>query len=270
MIRKRFGFTLIELLVVIAIIAILAAILFPVFAQAREKARAASCLANVKQFSLSTLMYIQDYDETFPQSVDCVSGCTADPLGRGGIIVPGSGATVETVYSLIMPYMKNTDILVCPSQRPGVDFAATIAPIGLKLTTTFRYASYGINFALFQDPGLPPGLFEADPVLSLASVSEPVTTTMFYDTRYDKPGANAKRTAEGCALLGATSVFGWDNFPGDSRHSDGFNVGFVDGHAKFYNKKGTIPGTSPSGATTVNTYTLPCDMSGIPGGTADT
>jgi len=268
-VQKR-AFTLIELLVVIAIIAILAAILFPVFAQAREKARSISCLSNVKQFSLSTLMYIQDYDEMFPQSVNCVSGCMADPLGRGGIIVPGSGATVETVYSLIMPYMKNTDILVCPSQRPGVDFRATIAPIGLQLTTTFRYASYGINFALFQDPGLPPGLFEADPVIALAAVNEPVTTTMFYDTRYDRPGANAKRTAEGCPLLPATSVFGWDNFPGDSRHSDGFNVGFVDGHAKFSNKRGTIPGTSPRGATTVPTYTLPCDLSGIPGGTADT
>ena len=157
-VQKR-AFTLIELLVVIAIIAILAALLFPVFAQAREKARSISCLSNVKQFSLSALMYLQDYDEMFPQSVNCVSGCMADPLGRGGIIVPGSGATV---------------------------------------------------------------------------------------------------------------VFGWDNFPGDSRHSDGFNVGFVDGHAKFSNKRGTIPGTSPRGATTVPTYTLPCDLSGIPGGTADT
>lgn len=270
MLRKTTGFTLIELLVVIAIIAILAAILFPVFAQAREKARAISCLSNVKQFSLCTLMYIQDYDELFPQSVNCVSGCMADPLGRGGIVVPGSGATVETVYSLIMPYMKNTDILVCSSQRPGVDFAATIAPIGLRLTPVFRYASYGINFALFQDPGLPPGLFEADPVVPLASVSEPVNTTMFYDTRYDRPGANAKRTAEGCALLPATSVFGWDNFPGDSRHSDGFNIGFVDGHAKYYNKRGRVPGTSPSGNTVVPTYTLPCDLSGIPEGTPNT
>src|SRR5712675_538712 len=63
---RRTGFTLIELLVVIAIIAILAAILFPVFAQAREKARAISCLSNSKQVSLGVLMYVQDYDETFP------------------------------------------------------------------------------------------------------------------------------------------------------------------------------------------------------------
>lgn len=64
--RVRKGFTLIELLVVIAIIAILAAILFPVFAQAREKARLATCTSNMKQINLSLLMYIQDYDETFP------------------------------------------------------------------------------------------------------------------------------------------------------------------------------------------------------------
>jgi prepilin-type N-terminal cleavage/methylation domain-containing protein len=67
-VRRRSAFTLIELLVVIAIIAILAAILFPVFAQAREKARQAACLSNLKQIGTGVMMYVQDYDETFPQS----------------------------------------------------------------------------------------------------------------------------------------------------------------------------------------------------------
>jgi prepilin-type N-terminal cleavage/methylation domain-containing protein len=75
--RSQPGFTLIELLVVIAIIAILAAILFPVFAQAREKARAISCISNLKQIGLSLIMYTQDYDEAFPAA-------TADPNSNGG------------------------------------------------------------------------------------------------------------------------------------------------------------------------------------------
>ena len=65
---RRSAFTLIELLVVIAIIAILAAILFPVFAQAREAARQTSCLSNTKQFAVATIMYVQDYDETYPMA----------------------------------------------------------------------------------------------------------------------------------------------------------------------------------------------------------
>src|SRR3989440_9391240 len=87
--RKTSGFTLIELLVVIAIIAILAAILFPVFAQAREAARKATCLSNEKQLSLGWLMYAQDYDETFPMSAQL------DP--RGGQIF---------WMSMIDPYVK--------------------------------------------------------------------------------------------------------------------------------------------------------------------
>lgn len=93
----RKGFTLIELLVVIAIIAILAAILFPVFARAREKARQSSCLSNVKQIMLSITMYIQDYDETLPPS-------------RAH---PASGWKVWTTAT--EPYRKNEQILTCPS-----------------------------------------------------------------------------------------------------------------------------------------------------------
>jgi len=100
----RRGFTLIELLVVIAIIAILAAILFPVFARAREKARQTSCLSNLKQIGLAELMYVQDYDETF------------SPLVTGA---PGDGSPTRTTwFALIMPYMKNAQIGQCPSIKP--------------------------------------------------------------------------------------------------------------------------------------------------------
>jgi len=92
--RKPGGFTLIELLVVIAIIAILAAILFPVFAQAREKARQSSCLSNLKQIGTAMHMYMQDYDSVFMRNEQTVTGCP---------------------QTLLQPYTKNTQIWVCPS-----------------------------------------------------------------------------------------------------------------------------------------------------------
>jgi prepilin-type N-terminal cleavage/methylation domain-containing protein/prepilin-type processing-associated H-X9-DG protein len=95
--RRKNAFTLIELLVVIAIIAILAAILFPVFAQAREKARAISCLSNEKQLALGILMYVQDYDDTFPLAFDEAAGWT------------GTSWPVR-----IDPYIKNLGVFHCP------------------------------------------------------------------------------------------------------------------------------------------------------------
>jgi prepilin-type N-terminal cleavage/methylation domain-containing protein/prepilin-type processing-associated H-X9-DG protein len=113
MLRRRAGFTLIELLVVIAIIAILAAILFPVFAQAREAARKASCISNLKQISMAAMMYIQDYEEVLP----------GPALRRPG----GPPATQYSNYwwgrrwtcwpELLMPYNKSVDIYTCPSKR---------------------------------------------------------------------------------------------------------------------------------------------------------
>src|SRR5262245_31487456 len=101
--RKR-GFTLIELLVVIAIIAILAAILFPVFAQARPKARQATCLSNLKQIGLGVMMYAQDYDEAYPSaSATSAVGVTSwEPEGSG-----------RNIKELIVPYTKNLNIWQC-------------------------------------------------------------------------------------------------------------------------------------------------------------
>ena len=100
---RRRGFTLIELLVVIAIIAILAAILFPVFARAREKARQTSCLSNVKQLGLGILMYAQDYDERLP----------LDGIWLVGAVYP----TAPFWDIRILPYVKNQQIYICPSAR---------------------------------------------------------------------------------------------------------------------------------------------------------
>jgi prepilin-type N-terminal cleavage/methylation domain-containing protein/prepilin-type processing-associated H-X9-DG protein len=104
--QKR-AFTLIELLVVIAIIAILAAILFPVFAQAREKARQASCLSNQKQIGLGVMQYVQDYDETYPTAYYYKNNTATQNGGSAGGYVHMS--------VLINPYLKNAQVWVCPS-----------------------------------------------------------------------------------------------------------------------------------------------------------
>ncbi len=102
---KRTGFTLIELLVVIAIIAILAAILFPVFARARERARQTSCLSNMKQIGLAAMMYAQDYNEVYAPT---------------DLRYPGHRVTSATYWpELLQPYLANWQILTCPSERPG-------------------------------------------------------------------------------------------------------------------------------------------------------
>src|SRR2546423_9133164 len=104
---RKGAFTLIELLVVIAIIAILAAILFPVFAQAKAAAKKTSCLSNLRQNAVAVLMYNTDYDGNFAQSV-----YTTD--GPNGYLIPAMGYHVFTVYDAILPYTKNTDIYTCP------------------------------------------------------------------------------------------------------------------------------------------------------------
>src|SRR5712671_1597970 len=107
--RTRCGFTLIELLVVIAIIAILAAILFPVFAQARAKARGVSCLSNVRQLVTSMNMYAQDYDEAFPRWQWDLSW-----VGGTG---PSTNNATSIWWNAIYPYVKNTQIYNCPDNN---------------------------------------------------------------------------------------------------------------------------------------------------------
>jgi prepilin-type N-terminal cleavage/methylation domain-containing protein len=130
--RRRPGFTLIELLVVIAIIAILAAILFPVFAKAREKARSTSCLSNVKQLMLAVDQYVQDFDETYPAEVAAV------PAGNGGIVVQ------------LDPYAKNRQIWVCPSWKQDV----WVTCPGDRTVSTYNTHgdARGISMATVQEP----------------------------------------------------------------------------------------------------------------------
>src|SRR5258707_13232840 len=145
---KGFGFTLIELLVVIAIIAILAAILFPVFAQAREKARATSCLSNTKQMGLALRMYVQDYDEKFPFAANLESGFADSDKWYG---------TVK-----LQPYIKNGDILFCPSMTKFTQYN--------KLCTY----SYNIHLGYFWYP--PGGNYSFYQGASDAQVAFPAQT----------------------------------------------------------------------------------------------
>ena len=111
---RRTGFTLIELLVVIAIIAILAAILFPVFAQARERARAVSCLSNTRQIGVGLAMYVQDNDELMPTEFAAVTTPEA-------AAIPGGGAWVIPYDIQILPYIKNDQVFGCPSDSGRSD-----------------------------------------------------------------------------------------------------------------------------------------------------
>jgi prepilin-type processing-associated H-X9-DG protein len=144
------------------------------------------------------------------------------------LLLPGTNDRVFTVFDAVMPYMKNVDIIVCPSNRPGIDWEAILATIRLRTAGNFRYGSYAYNFALFQDPSLPPGLWENDPVVPMAAVQDPVNTIMFYDSVYKHPmdpliDPNCPRPR---------FIFDWSTFPGDPRHKNGININFVDGHAR--------------------------------------
>ncbi|HZP81200.1 MAG TPA: DUF1559 domain-containing protein [Chthonomonadaceae bacterium] len=183
--RKGAAFTLIELLVVIAIIAILAAILFPVFAQAREKARQTSCLSNTKQMGLALMMYVQDYDETY-----CPAYYYGNPYSSGNLDLTG----IYQWSGLIQPYTKNLGIFICPSDKigglPPTNFnqstnnagagtaGATCANCSFQDIQAPRL-SYTANEAIMPRPrGGVGGVMVGQPqsVVALASVDAPAAT----------------------------------------------------------------------------------------------
>jgi prepilin-type N-terminal cleavage/methylation domain-containing protein/prepilin-type processing-associated H-X9-DG protein len=212
--RDRAGFTLIELLVVIAIIAILAAILFPVFAQAREKARQTACLSNAKQIGLALQMYTQDYDEVVPNQWWDHSGCTEWDC---------------TPAWQLAPYTKNTQVWVCPSKGRG-------APDPSKT----KFISYGFNAWTIAKP--------------LASMERPAETVFLAEcgANFDLKhlGGSVSDGAADAAWLDGfwrdhsyplvkVSVYSKSNANTNHRfqtqkgkHSSQVNVVYADGHAK--------------------------------------
>lgn len=193
--RSKRGFTLIELLVVIAIIAILAAILFPVFAKAREKARQTSCLSNLKQIGFSLNMYLQDYDETFP---------VANLSGWGPSGWPNWCAW-------IMPYVNNDNIFACPSDSQA------------SSNSSYAKCSYAYNLLLAG--GSLWTYFNGRAAYTLAGVTCPSNVITFFDNSYTG-GYHDVSSGYSLPFFDPTAITG--------RHSGGDNFAFVDGHAKWY------------------------------------
>jgi prepilin-type N-terminal cleavage/methylation domain-containing protein/prepilin-type processing-associated H-X9-DG protein len=214
----RRAFTLIELLVVIAVIAILAAILFPVFAQARAKARSTSCLSNVKQMGTAFAMYVQDYDET-----------TVSMWGGSGTCQPDGTNCRNEWWVGLFPYIRNAQVLLCPDRTDGSasDYNARERALGIS-----RYAGYGYNWGpigwrgggLLNKQMRTPAGQSYITGKSLASIVNPAATFAFGDT-YDTP-----RMTVGISFSADT----WNGVRNSElRHTNGmFSYSFCDGHAK--------------------------------------
>lgn len=224
--KANHGFTLIELLVVIAIIAILAAILFPVFAKAREKARQISCLSNEKQLGLAFMQYSQDADETMP------------PSDAGS----GHGWT-----SRIYPYVKAVGAYTCPDDAQKSPDARRV------ISFAFNNNANGQSIAALAAPASTVQLFEITGCL--VDVSDPVTSGLDYsevgnggDTggsgflkwaKYDT-GAMGSPTRQGLPAVNANGGLDGANLSG--RHTSGSNFLFGDGHAKYLRPASVSPG----------------------------
>jgi len=253
--RKGSAFTLIELLVVIAIIAILAAILFPVFAQARQSARGAASMSNLKQISLGILMYVQDYDETMP--LDQRWGDPASPL----IWNPGAALWSSWAYD-ISPYIKNRQIFIDPLFGPK-----SVADIFYPV-----YSQYGYNHIALShtNGGATPWTFIST---SLAGVARPAdcvlvgghmdvdevggfwwygANTMLLQTHLDPPDCNhppglctSDWIADGFYASNiATELAGKYTAGVSLRKALNANLAHVDGHVKFMQAGQAAQGTN--------------------------
>jgi prepilin-type N-terminal cleavage/methylation domain-containing protein len=291
------AFTLIELLVVIAIIAILAAILFPVFAQAKAAAKKSATISNVKQNGVAVTIYLADADDYYPQSAYCFAG----PGGSAsnGLIAVAPCEQVFSIYDAIMPYTKNRDIFTDTAEPKAIDWVQSLQQTGLGLIPYLNgaatlatsgnhiaFAGMSPNFALFEDPAVPPTLLAADPVVGGSQIEYVAQTTMFYTSKRVRSGANMNLDADPItnphnnavlpalrnAYLSPVSPvsFSAQNFPGAARHNGTLVTNFCDTSARAYRYNGQIganldaPDALYNGGNLSRTYNLPYDLNGIP------
>ncbi len=254
----RKGFTLIELLVVIAIIAILAAILFPVFARARENARRASCQSNLKQIGLGMMMYVQDFDERMPNSFNTYPTTGAYNYPNGAL----SGASARPWYSMIFDYMKNWQVFNCSSASTAISYTG-----GYNLDTfpySYNYASPPIGSARCNNTyncgvslGPPNGPTGTEAGANLASI-EDVAGTIFVTEgsrglvrfREDRLPTETQVIEQGACSLG---VGEYETTCLRARHLNTIGTIFVDGHVKAMQWK-TILGPGSGGDPNPNVF----------------
>ena len=212
------GFTLIELLVVIAIIAILAAILFPVFAKAREKARQSSCMSNLRQLSTACLAYAQDFDEKAVSAYKWSS----------------NNSYLELWGDLVQPYIRNYQVLVCPSGYWRTDWWTTSYfprppyPAPSPLECSYAMPDMAVdanNNLIYPVPGS-----------SMGQIPDPAGTFMIVDSLYPLIYARSG----GYRLTDMTDLSTTNGNQVSKRHNDGFDACYADGHVKFV--KNSSPG----------------------------
>jgi prepilin-type N-terminal cleavage/methylation domain-containing protein/prepilin-type processing-associated H-X9-DG protein len=262
MMRRKKGFTLIELLVVIAIIGILAAMLFPVFARAREAARRAVCLNNIKQTVLGMLMYLNDYDETFPNSA------TDDPTNvTGGGASPWKATAANPwlrMQVLIDDYIKDRDVWDCPSAKI-VELARGVhVPVSLNDTDCLGDAITPNQWPFPCDWAgvrLSIGINRRINDQRMAWIVRPSHFLLAFDcTNPMGPSLSHVAFADNCAaacmctstwvypipwpsgIQSDGTVANYVQWIEDNtmRHSAGSNIGFADGHCKYYKSWGLI------------------------------
>lgn len=226
---RRQGFTLIELLVVIAIIAILAAILFPVFSQARLSARNTQDLSNIKQLALAAVMYAQDYDERW-----VLTGSENDPrFAYPFAQVRSDGNPFFGWGLLLLPYVKNQEIFRSPMLERRGSFTGDCAYAnGMEMTNT-----YSMNYLLSRDGTYPYGDYGRTPsgfVLStpasLSEIVQPASTVALLISNSVPP----RGATWGCTYVTLQTSDFINKIRYRALYKDGSNIAYADGHAKFF------------------------------------